>query len=394
MIAPTSFFSDYGCSVRILEEIKILKRLGNEVAVCTYRNGRDLPGLTVRRTPGIPLREHYEVGSSPHKIAFDFLLFWTVLASALRWRPDVIHAHMHEGALIGLVAGRLLGIPLVFDFQGSLTGEMVDHRFLRQDSIFYRPLFWLEKTIDRLSPVILTSSQNAKRMLTTEFGCPEEKVRPVADCVDAEVFFPPDASEQATLAERRASLGIPSERKLVVYLGLLADYQGTDALLRAAAHLLHQRDDVHFLIMGFPAVEHYRQMARRLGVADHTTFTGKIPYHQARDFLALGDIAVAPKLSATEGSGKILNYMAMGLPTVAFDTPVSREYLGDEGLYAAPGDSASLAQALLRGLSDAEDRRRGLMLRRIASETFSWDQAAQTILRSYEWVCHGRSTVL
>ena len=85
-------------------------------------------------------------------------------------------------------------------------------------------------------------------------------------------------------------------------------------------------------------------------MADHTTFTGKVPYHQARDYLALGDVAVAPKLSATEGSGKILNYMAMGLPTVAFDTPVSREYLGDVGIYATAGRSRVLAEALLDAL--------------------------------------------
>ena len=376
--------------MRILEEVRVLRRLGNEVTVCTYRNGQDVPGLTIRRTPGIPFRAHSEVGSSPHKIAFDLLLFWTVLAAALRRRPDVIHAHMHEGALVGLAVGSLLGIPLAFDFQGSLTGEMMDHKFLRQDSVFYRPLRWLEKTIDRRSPVILTSSYNAKRALITDFDCLPEKVHPVADCVDAEAFYPPEPGEYAMLAERRAMLSIPPERKLVVYLGLLADYQGTDALLQALAHVLRQRDDVHFLIMGFPAVEHYRQMARRLGVAEHTTFTGKVPYHQARDFLALGDIAVAPKLSATEGSGKILNYMAMGLPTVAFETPVSREYLGDEGIYATPGDTVSLAQALLYGLSETradEHHHRGLTLRRMALEDHPWDNAAAAILRAYGSVC-------
>jgi len=57
------------------------------------------------------------------------LLFWKVLATALRWRPDIIHGHLHEGALLGLTVRRLLGIPLVFDFQGSMTSEMIDHRF-------------------------------------------------------------------------------------------------------------------------------------------------------------------------------------------------------------------------------------------------------------------------
>jgi glycosyltransferase involved in cell wall biosynthesis len=394
MIAPTSFFSDYGCSVRILEEARVLQRRGNVVAVCTYRNGQGVPGLSICRTASIPFREHYEVGSSPHKIGFDLLLFWTVFSRVLRRRPDVIHAHMHEGALIGLLVGRLLRVPLVFDFQGSLTGEMMDHRFLRRESMFYRPLRWLEERIDRASPVILTSSQNARRLLLDEFGCSPARVHTVADCVDAETFRPAHEKEGATLAEQRASLGIPAGHKIVVYLGLLADYQGTDALLLAAADLLQQREDVHFLIMGFPAVEYYRQMAADLGIADRATFTGRIPYHQARDFLALGDVAVAPKLSATEGSGKILNYMAMGLPTVAFETPVSREYLRDQGIYAPPGDAAALAQALLQALSDQENHRRNETLRRMAVENYSWDCAADTILQAYEAVCHTQPTML
>jgi len=387
MIAPTSFFSDYGCSVRILEEARVLERLGNEVTVCTYRNGQDVAGLTIHRTPSIPFREHYEVGSSPHKIGFDLLLFWTVLFAALRRRPDVIHAHMHEGALIAMLVGKLLRIPFVFDFQGSLTGEMLDHRFLRQDSIFYGPLRRLEVALDRLSPFILTSSHNGRDLLLREFGCRPERVCTVPDCVDAEAFYPAGADEQAALAQRKAHLGIPPDRKVVVYLGLLADYQGTDALLEAAARLLQRRSDVHFLIMGFPNVDRYRRQAWQLSVAGHVTFTGKIPYRQARDLLALGDVAVAPKLSATEGSGKILNYMAMGLPVVAFDTPVSREYLADQGIYATPADPASLAKALGLALCDEANGRRREVLRLRALQAYSWDRAAETILRAYRSVC-------
>ena len=394
MVAPTSFFSDYGCSVRILEEAKTLQKRGNRVTVCTYRNGQDIPGLSIQRTLSIPFREHYEVGSSPHKIAFDLLLFWTVLLAALRRRPDVIHAHMHEGALIGQVCSRLLRIPMVFDFQGSLTSEMMDHRFLHQDSRFYRPLRWLEATVDRLSPIILTSSHNARQLLIRDFGCRPEQVQTVPDCVNTDAFYPRHEGEQVALANHKAHLGIPLERKIVVYLGLLADYQGTDALLQAATRLLRQRDDVHFLVMGFPAVDHYQQMAHRLGIATHVTFTGKIPYHKARGFLALGDVAVAPKLSATEGSGKILNYMAMGLPTVAFDTPVSREYLGDLGIYATPGDPESLSQALSKGLFGEANGLRRAKLRQVATETYSWDRAADTILHAYHAVCHRRSGVL
>jgi glycosyltransferase involved in cell wall biosynthesis len=394
MVAPTSFFSDYGCSVRILEEARVLQRMGHQVTVCTYRNGKDIPGLSIQRTPGIPFREHYEVGSSPHKIAFDLLLFWTVLGTVLRQRPHVIHAHMHEGALIGLIVGRLLRIPLVFDFQGSLTGEMLDHKFLHRDSIFYRPLRWLERVIDRLSPAILTSSHNARRLLLEDFECDPRQIHTVADCVDLQAFYPPRDEEKSMLRHRRGSLAIPEGRRVVVYLGLLADYQGTDALLEAAAQLLRRREDVHFLIMGFPAVEHYREMAHRLGIADHVTFTGKLPYCHARDYLALGDVAVAPKMSATEGSGKILNYMALALPTVAFDTPVSREYLAEQGFYARPGDATSLADALHRALSNGDSARRGTALRQMAMQHYTWDRAAEIIVKAYDRVCQRQANVL
>ncbi|MEZ4558894.1 MAG: glycosyltransferase [Caldilineaceae bacterium] len=138
-IAPTSFFADYGCHVRILEEARVLQSLGHHVTIATYRNGRDLPELTIERTLPIPWRRDYEVGSSRHKIAFDALLGLKTMALLVRRRFDVIHAHLHEGALIGVVLGKLAGLPVVFDFQGSLTEEMIDHNFLA-DGYVYRPL--------------------------------------------------------------------------------------------------------------------------------------------------------------------------------------------------------------------------------------------------------------
>jgi len=144
---------------------------------------------------------------------------------------------------------------------------------------------------------------------------------------------------------------------------------------------------VHFLIMGFPAVETYRLQARKLGLDNQVTFTGKIPYEQAPRFLALGDVAVAPKISETEGSGKLLNYMAMGLPTVAFDVPVSREYLDTFGAYARPGDAASLAEALETMLMDRERAQAlGESLRQRAIERYSWVAAGEKIMDVYDTV--------
>lgn len=392
MIAPTSFFADYGCHVRILEETRVLQSLGHHVTIATYHNGRDLPELSVERTLPIPWRRDYEVGSSRHKIAFDALLSWKTLSLHLRNRYDVIHAHLHEGALIGLVLSRLTRTPLVFDFQGSLTGEMLDHHFLHENSRFYPPLRKLERWIDRSSPIIFTSSAHAEEILTSEFGCKPQQIRPLPDCVNTDTFRPASEFEPEQLSALRTRLGLPEHAKVIVYLGLLAEYQGTDHLLEAFQRILADHEDVYLLLMGFPGIFFYQQKAEELGIRHRVIFTGRIPYEDAPLYLALGDVAAAPKLSLTESAGKLLNYMATALPTVAYDTPVAREYLGPYGLFAKRGDVASLAEELAAALfppSDRADgmRERALRLRQRAISQYNWRAAGHTIVEAYRSLC-------
>lgn len=386
MVAPTSFFSDYGCHVRILSEVTHLQELGHQVIICTYHNGNNLPGLQIRRSWGVPWIKRPVVGSSRHKYYLDLMLALRTLGVAIAERPDVIHAHLHEGALIGTIVGRLLRIPVLFDYQGSATSEAVDHRFLNPGSLWYRFLSWLEGQINRWPRAVVTSSWNAARVLQVEFGFPQEKLFTIPDGVDTQRFRPLDdipgwPEERAWL---RAKLGIPAEGQVVVYLGLLAPYQGTDVLLRAAQRVLQEMPEVYFLVMGFPGVERYAVMAESLGILERTFFPGRIWYSKAHRYLGLGDVAVAPKMSATEGSGKICDYMAMGLPVVTFDTPVSREMLGDLGIYAQYGDADSLARSLVQILQDQERARRlSRRLREEAVARFSWAQRIHNLVEIY-----------
>lgn len=384
MVAPTSFFADYGCHVRILEEARVLRALGHHVTIATYRNGRDLPGLEIRRTLPIPWRRHYEVGSSRHKIGFDALLGLTTLQLLVRRRFDLIHAHLHEGALIAQVLGTFTGTPMIFDFQGSLTEEMIDHHFLRRGSRMHAMVRGLEQRIDHAAPIIFTSSTNAERILVEQFGCQPERIRALPDSVNTSEFRPAGEFDAAELAQLRRRLGVPADARVIVYLGLLAGYQGTDHLLQAMQVIGQQHPDVYLLLMGFPNIDQYRQKASAWGVGDRVIFTGRVPYEEAPMHLALGDVAAAPKLSLTESAGKLLNYMAAGLPTVAFDTPVAREYLGSDGLYAARGDVASLAANLCILLQDDECRQSiGQRLRRRAVEQFEWSAAGVQIVEAY-----------
>ncbi len=386
MIAPTSFFADYGCHVRIWEEAKTLQRLGHRLTIATYHNGDNMPGLDIRRSWDVPWLKRAMVGSSRHKIYLDAALSWRSLRVALDVRPTIIHAHLHEGALIGAVLSKLTGAPLIFDYQGSMTAEMLDHGFIRRESRLYLPLTRLERWINRQANVIITSTQNSADQLRRAGDLPGEHIHSVTDSVDTDRFRPFDGSAEweAARATLRTMLGIPPDRKIVVYIGLLAPYQGTNILIEAAQTVCAARPDTHFLIMGYPDPASYRAYAQSLGIGDHVTLPGRILYKDLHSYLALGDVAVAPKMSATEGSGKIPNYMAMGLPIVTFDTPVSREYLGDAGIYAAFGNKDDLAAKILDALGDpARAQRLGALGRAIAVRDLSWERAVQQIEQLY-----------
>jgi glycosyltransferase involved in cell wall biosynthesis len=385
-IAPTSFFSDYGAHVRILEEIVHLQRRGHSVLLCTYHIGNNVSGLNIRRSVDVPWKQGVMVGSSRHKLYFDVALAATVQRAAAQFKPDIIHAHIHEGALLGWTVRQTRGIPLVFDYQGSMTAEMVDHNFVRSSSPLMKPLKWLERRIDRSADAVITSSRNAERALRDAIGDQSDRIVTVADAVNT-VNFAPANTEAARLATGalKGSLGIPADRKVVAYLGLLAPYQGTDLLLEAAAIIVNEwgRSDIHFLIMGFPGVDTYREQAGRLGLSERVSFPGRVPYGDAPRYLAVGDVAVAPKLSSTEGAGKIGNYMAMSLPVVAFEMPISHEYLGELGVYAERGDSRSLAAKLCEVLDNPERNEIGSRLREKAVRELSWDEATGRIESVY-----------
>lgn len=385
-LAPTGFFADYGCHVRIRGQMAALHARGHTVRIVTYPAGRDVDGLATARPPLWPARRAMPVGSSRRKLLLDALLAPTALHAALSFpggRPHIIHAYLHEGALLGALLARLLAAPLVFDFQGSLTAEMLDHRFIGPRSPLLPALRRLEGWIDRQPQAILASSQHAADLLR-QAGAPAGRIHTLPDSVDPAVFRPRAELPAPAVQQVRQRLGLPAGRPVLVYLGLLAPYQGTDLLLQAMQRLVQRRPPPHLLLMGFPDLARYRTQAQALGLADHVTFTGAVAYEAAPLHLALGDLAVAPKISATEGSGKLLPYMAAGLPVVAFDTPVHREYLAEWGLYAPAGDAAGLADALAWALDHPETAgRAALALRARAVSQYTWAHAARAIEAVY-----------
>jgi glycosyltransferase involved in cell wall biosynthesis len=385
MLAPTPFFADRGCHVRILEEARAVIPCGVELRLVTYHIGRDVDGFPIDRIPAIPWYRKLEAGPSWHKPYLDLLLLFKALKVANSFKPDLIHAHIHEGAFIGAILKRLLRVPMLFDCQGSLTGEITDHKFVRPGSLLQRLFASLERWINLSSDFIIASAGPTVDLLVSQ-GVPKERVRALMDGVDTAVFAPQPK------AAIRARLGLPERVPVVAYLGLLNSYQGVDLLLEAAALLKWQGARAHFLIMGFPE-ERYRVKAEEMGLSENITFTGRISYDDAPLYLSAGDIAVSPKVSLTEANGKLFNYIACGLPTVAFDTPVNREILGDAGLYATVGDAAELAGAIGRLLGDRELREElGEMGRERAVKEHSWEARGRELVAIYrELIARGKN---
>jgi glycosyltransferase involved in cell wall biosynthesis len=80
--------------------------------------------------------------------------------------------------------------------------------------------------------------------------------------------------------------------------------------------------------------------------------------------------------------------MAMGLPVVAFDTPVNREYLGEQGVYVPLGDTLALSKALESLLDDpSRGLALGQRLRERAIHDYPWPEAGKKILQIYREVC-------
>jgi glycosyltransferase involved in cell wall biosynthesis len=384
VIAPTPFFADRGCHVRIYEQCRALVGAGHEVVVCTYPLGRDIDGLDIRRTVPVPWYTKLSAGPSVHKIYIDALLMMTVARECLRRRPDVIHAHLHEGVLLGRVAAAMFRVPLVADLQGSLALELVQHDFVRVDGPLHRFFHRVERVLNRLPHRALVSSRHTLETLAGMEGAPNEKVVVLPDGVDPSRFHV-DPEGGAAVRER---LGIGPEESVVGFLGVLTEYQGVSVLLNAARRVLQRLPSVRFLVMGYPDEDRYRRKAEEMGIGAQVIFTGRVPYDEARAYLAACDLAVSPKLSTTEANGKLLNYIAVGLPVIASDTPVNREILDGAGILTPPGDDEALAAAIERVLLSPEQRERLRALAVARAEQLSWRQLGKQLVEIYRNAIH------
>ncbi|MBU0732198.1 glycosyltransferase family 4 protein [Patescibacteria group bacterium] len=346
VIAPTPFFADRGCHIRIYEEAKAMKKAGHNPVIFTYHNGRDVGDLDIRRIMDVPWYKKESAGASWHKIYLDILLLGRVLAGSYGKKYDYIHAHLHEGCWIAwwinlFHFGRL---PIIFDAQGSLVSEMWAHNFIKSN--FLKNLFtFMENFINALPNFIVASSPAFKA---------KREVIVVEDGVDTDFF----------------KVDVKKEANTLIYAGGLSDHKGINMLLDA----MNKLPEYKLKIIGYPVMEKYKAKA-----GDNVEFIGRVDYFKMPEYLARAQVGVDPKPTGTEeASGKIINYMAAGLPVVCFDTPNNKNLLGENGFYAKENDVDDFARQIKLAM---EADYNGEAEKKIIHDKFNWDKNIWKILK-------------
>ncbi len=332
-------------------------------------------------------------GAGPdwQKIVLDLLLIKKVLFLARTQKPDVIHAHLHEGVAIGWIVQKILfwrKMTLVADFHGSLTKEMVSHAYLG-GGLMKRFFRWVECRIDNMGDAAVTSSwENTEEIARIR---KDGNVSTVLDGVSLDRYE--NLPEKAVLRER---YGLPLDATVIVYAGALINNKGIRYFLEAIPSVLRKRPEARFLIAGYPydqiapIVEKAPWRSAVTLVEPYMSQGLPIPYFELPSILGACDIAVDPKdSSVAQASGKMLQYMGAGLPVACFERSNNREYLVDGGAYAKEMTSESLAEAIV-ALADmsARDRRVRGMANRERAKVFTYDKPAEELEKLYETFSH------
>lgn len=379
-IAPTPFFADRGCHIRIEGIVNCLSELAYDNLVCTYHHGRDVEGVQTSRISPINNYTKTEAGPSKYKLWADWKLLWLVVKEIRRVRPTVIHAHLHEGLMIGLVAKMILfwmRVPLVADMQGSLVGELDAHGSFKKNAWLRWPTKAIEAGLMFFAKTIVCSSIHSLEKIKHEFNLNEAKISLVQD--GARTAQQLKQGDRNQLLEE---LCLPNDKHIVVYSGALLESKGLNELKRLIM-LCGQNNDIHFLLIGYP-VNDLNAFLCEQGLSDKCTLTGKVEFEKLPQFLQLADIAIDPKVSdAGEGSGKILNYLACALPVLAFNSKNNIDFLpAKTSLANNVEEMADQLQYLTTDQAALENM--GLANYAHFEANFSWDKTREQLAAIYK----------
>lgn len=197
------------------------------------------------------------------------------------------------------------------------------------------------------------------------------------------------ADAAARRADTRARLGWGAHTVLI-YAGTVPLNHDLDVAVRAIGALSPALNPaglrVVFVVTGAGVPSLRAQVAAEPGVAERASFHGFLPHDELVAWLAAADVALYPyrdtNINRAKCSGKVIDYMAAGLPMVLSDVGMNRVYVehGRSGLLTPPGDATAFGQAL-EWLIRRPDQARamGLAAKARLWDHFDWDRRAPAL---------------
>jgi glycosyltransferase involved in cell wall biosynthesis len=318
---------------------------------------------------------------------YEFLYCWlrTAVLAVREYRQvgfDVLQACNPPDTYFALATlFRPLGVKFVFDHH-DLCPEIYTAKFGRAGGIVYRTLLGLERATFRLADHVVSTNDSYRRIAVTRGGRAPETVSVVRSGPD--------------LRRLTRRPPVPELKKggdfLCAYVGIMGRQDGVDLLLDAARVVVHEmgRTDVRFALLGFgDCLDDLRTQAVRDGLEDFVSFPGRVGDHALRRYLSTADIGLSPDprsaFNDLSTMNKTIEYMAFGLPVVAFDLKETRVSAGEAAAYVADGDITGFAKAIVELLDDPDRRAEmGRVGRERVVRELAWEHQAPRYVSVYD----------
>jgi glycosyltransferase involved in cell wall biosynthesis len=299
---------------------------------------------------------------------------------------DVVHAHNPPDTFVFVAMFyKIFGKQFVYDHH-DLSPEMYQAKFPGGGNAkVYQALILLEKLTCRVADHVIVTNESYKRIAIDRGGVPEERITIVRNGIELSRLLERAEPDQGLRGMKKKILG---------YVGVMGAQDGVDYLLRALHYLVVERGrtDFYCILIGYgDACEDLKLLVKELALDEYVRFMGPVFGAELRRYLSAVDICVdsSPSNPYTNHSTmfKIMDYMSLGKPIVAFDLAEHRVSAQRAAVYVPPNDERAFAKALDELMDDPE-RRAALSEfgRRRVKEELAWEFSVPRLLHVYRTV--------
>lgn len=304
---------------------------------------------------------------------------WKLYRSLRRLAPEIVHAFLTTGNVLGAVLGTLARVPVIVSSHRDLGG--FDGKWITRIN------FWTDR---HLATSVTANSLAVREALAQRSNAPAETIRLLYNGIDLKKI----ETANRGLAKRQ-ELGLPPNALAIGVIANIRVAKGHQYLLEAFNRIAPHVPQACLLICGFAGDHDLMKTLQRLAAAGGAA--GRVRFMNSRndipEMLHALDVVVSPSLS--EGfSNAILEAMAAGKPVIATRVGGSPEQIidGVTGLLVPPQDAGAIAQALLRLLRSPGLRREmGAAAQRHVQENFSVAIMTRNHTRLYDDLLRART---